>query len=160
MDRYAWQFHLHPALLLAVIKAEPDFNPTAISRSGTVGLMQLIPETAIRHGVRNLYDTDDNILGGARHLRSLLDRFNRNVRLAVAAYNAGERRVGRYRANPPYPETRDYVRKVMIYYKSFRGAYHENPGRAVLLAMYHQPLQREPWSGPVDLGTFQSALSE
>lgn len=85
--------------------------------------MQLIPETAIRHGVQNLYDTGDNIRGGARHLRYVLDRLNGHVRLAMAAYNAGERRVERYRAIPPYPETRDYVRKVMIYYKSFRGNY-------------------------------------
>ena len=144
VERYAWQFQLHPALLLAVIKAESDFNPTVISRSGAVGLMQLIPETAIRHGVQNLYDTGDNIRGGARHLRSLLDRFNGNVRLAVAAYNAGERRVERYRAIPPYPETRDYVRKVMIYYKRFRGDYQASPGRAVWLAMHHKPLQLEP----------------
>ena len=118
-----------PPLLLAVIKAESDFNPTVISRAGAVGLMQLIPETAIRHGVHNLYDTGDNIRGGARHLRHLLDRFNGNVRLAVAAYNAGERRVERYRAIPPYQETRDYVRKVMIYYKEFRGDYQATPGR-------------------------------
>jgi len=151
VERYAWQFQLHPALLLAVIKAESDFNPTVISRSGAVGLMQLIPETAIRHGVQNLYDTGDNIRGGARHLRYLLDRFNGNVRLAVAAYNAGERRVERYRAIPPYPETRAYVRKVMIYYKSFRGDYQASPGKAVLLAMHHKPLQLEPLTVPVDL---------
>ncbi len=150
VERYAWQFHLHPALLLAVIKAESDFNPTVISRAGAVGLMQLIPETAIRHGVHNLYDTGDNIRGGARHLRYLLDRFNGNIRLAVAAYNAGERRVERYHAIPPYPETRDYVRKVMIYYKSFRGDYQATPGKAVLLAMHHKRLQLEPLSVPVD----------
>lgn len=144
VERYAWQFQLHPALLLAVIKAESGFNPTVISRAGAVGLMQLIPETAIRHGVHNLYDTGDNIRGGARHLRYLLDRFNDNVRLAVAAYNAGERRVERYRAIPPYQETRDYVRKVMIYYKEFRGDYQATPGKAVLLAMHHKPLQLEP----------------
>lgn len=144
VERHAWQYKLHPALLLAVIKAESDFNPTVISRSGAVGLMQLIPETAIRHGVRNLYDTDDNIRGGARHLRYLLDRFNGNMRLAVAAYNAGERRVERYHAIPPYQETRDYVRKVMIYYKSFRGHYQTSPGRAVVLAIQHKPLQLPP----------------
>lgn len=144
VQRYAFQFQLHPALLLAVIKAESDFNPTVISRSGAVGLMQLIPETAIRHGVENLYDTGDNIRGGARHLRYLLNRFNGNVRFAVAAYNAGEHRVERYRAIPPYPETREYVRKVMIYYKSFRGDYQASPRKAVLLAMHHKPLQRAP----------------
>ena len=75
VERYAEQFHVPPALLLAVIKAESDFNPTVISSAGAIGLMQLIPETAIRHGVRNLYDTGDNIRCGARHLRYLLDRF-------------------------------------------------------------------------------------
>ena len=151
VERYAWQFHLHPALLLAVIKAESDFNPTVISRAGAVGLMQLIPETAIRHGVHNLYDTGDNIRGGARHLRYLLDRFNGNIRLAVAAYNAGERRVERYHAIPPYPETRDYVRKVMMYYKSFLGNYQATPGTAVMLAIHHKRVQLQPMSGPVDL---------
>ncbi|MCW5797714.1 MAG: lytic transglycosylase domain-containing protein [Nitrospira sp.] len=152
VDRYARQFNLHPALLLAVIKAESDFNPTVISRAGAVGLMQLIPETAIRHGVENLYDTGDNIRGGARHLRYLLDRFNGNIRLAVAAYNAGERRVERYHAIPPYPETRDYVRKVMMYYQSFRGDYQAAPGTAVLLAM-HKGLQLESVPVPVDFRT-------
>lgn len=160
VERYAWQFHLHPALLLAVIKAESDFNPTVISRAGAVGLMQLIPETAIRHGVQNLYDTGDNIRGGARHLRYLLDRFNGNVRLAVAAYNAGERRVERYHAIPPYPETRDYVRKVMIYYKSFRGNYQATPGKAVLLAIHSKPLRLEPVSVPVDFRNTRPAAKK
>lgn len=153
VERYAWQFHLDPALLLAVVKAESDFNPTVIliSRAGAVGLMQLIPETAIRHGVRNLYDTGDNIRGGAWHLRYLPDRFNGNVRLAVAVYNAGERRVERYRAIPSYQETRDYVRKVMIYYKNLRGDYQASPGKAVLPAMHHKPLQLAPLSAPADL---------
>mgnify|MGYP001608107911 FL=1 len=89
------QHHVQPALLLAVMKAESSFNPTVISRAGAVGLMQLIPETAIRHGVRNLYDTNDNITGGAKHLRYLLNRFRGNIRLALAAYNTGERTVDR-----------------------------------------------------------------
>src|SRR5215467_13867454 len=74
--RAAHQHRISPALLLAVMKAESDFNPMVISKAGAVGLMQLIPETAIRHGVRNLYDTEDNIVGGAKHLRYLLDRFH------------------------------------------------------------------------------------
>lgn len=120
--RYSRQYRIPSALLLAVIKAESDFNPIVISKAGAVGLMQLIPETAIRHGVRNLYDTDDNIAGGARHLRYLLDRFNGNLRLALAAYNAGERKVERYRRIPPYKETRAYVKKVMQYYRQYRAA--------------------------------------
>lgn len=160
VERYAWQFHLHPALLLAVIKAESDFNPTVIPWSGAVGLMQLIPETAIRYGVQNLYDTGDNIRGGARHLRYVLDRLNGNVRLAVAAYNAGERRVERHPAIPPYPETRDHVRKVMIDYKSFRGDYQAGPAKAVLLAMHHKPLQLEPLSVPVDFRNVRPAAKK
>src|SRR4029079_5927796 len=118
--RAAQQHRVQPALLLAVMRAESSFNPTAISKAGAVGLMQLIPETAIRHGVRNLYDANENITGGARHLRYLLDRFHGNVRLAVAAYNAGERKVDRYGQIPPYKETQDYVKKVLIYYRSYK----------------------------------------
>jgi soluble lytic murein transglycosylase-like protein len=118
--RYAREYHLSPALLMAVMKAESSFNPTVISKAGAVGLMQLIPETAIRHGVRNLYDTKENIGGGAKHLRYLLDRFHGNLRLALAAYNAGERKVDRYRQIPPYKETKTYVKKVMGFYRDYR----------------------------------------
>ncbi|MBU6431828.1 MAG: lytic transglycosylase domain-containing protein [Nitrospirae bacterium] len=118
--RAAQQHHLQPALLLAVMKAESSFNPTVVSKAGAVGLMQLIPETAIRHGVRNLYDANDNITGGAKHLRYLLDRFHGNIRLALAAYNAGERKVDRYGQIPPYKETQDYVKKVIVYYRSYK----------------------------------------
>ena len=118
--RAAQQHRVQPALLLAVMKAESSFNPIAVSKAGAVGLMQLIPETAIRHGVRNLYDANDNITGGAKHLRYLLDRFHGNVRLALAAYNAGERKVDRYGQIPPYKETQDYVKKVLVYYRSYK----------------------------------------
>lgn len=120
--RFARDNRLPPALLLAVMKAESDFNPMAISKAGAVGLMQLIPETAIRHGVRNLYDTSENIAGGAKHLRYLLDRFHGNVRLALAAYNAGERHVERYQTIPPFKETRTYVKKVIGYYRDYRAS--------------------------------------
>jgi soluble lytic murein transglycosylase-like protein len=118
--RAARKHQLHPALLLAVMKAESSFNPVVVSRAGAVGLMQLIPETAMRHGVQNLYDTDENIAGGAKHLRYLLDRFHGNTRLALAAYNAGERKVDRYGNIPPYKETRLYVKKVLGYYRDYR----------------------------------------
>ncbi len=120
VTRAATRHRLHPALLFAVMKAESSFNPLVVSRAGAVGLMQLVPETAMRHGVRNLYDTEENVAGGARHLRYLLDRFHGNIRLALAAYNAGERKVDRYRTIPPYKETRLYVRKVLGYYRDYR----------------------------------------
>ena len=118
--RAAEQHHVHPALLLAVMKAESSFNPIVVSKAGAVGLMQLVPETAMRHGVQNLYDTNENVAGGARHLRYLLDRFHGNTRLALAAYNAGERKVERYKQIPPYKETRHYVQKVLSYYRVYR----------------------------------------
>jgi len=120
VGRAAREHRLQPALLLAVMKAESSFNPVVVSKAGAVGLMQLIPETAIRHGVRNLYNTEENVAGGARHLRYLLDRFHGNLRLALAAYNAGERKVDRYGKIPPYKETRLYVQKVMTYYKDYK----------------------------------------
>jgi hypothetical protein len=120
VTRAAQQHRLHPALLFAVMKAESSFNPIVVSKAGAVGLMQLVPETAMRHGVRNLYDTNENVAGGARHLRYLLDRFHGNTRLALAAYNAGERKVDRYKQIPPYKETRHYVQKVLSYYRDYR----------------------------------------
>ncbi|HEX6728095.1 MAG TPA: lytic transglycosylase domain-containing protein [Nitrospira sp.] len=120
VGHYAEEYRLSPGLVMEVIKAESDFNPIVISKAGAVGLMQLIPETAIQHGVRNLYDTRDNIAGGARHLRYLVDRYHGNVRLALAAYNAGERKVDRYRQIPPYKETKAYVKKVMRFYRDYR----------------------------------------
>ena len=149
IGRYGWQYQVHPALLLAMIKAESDFNPTVISKAGAIGLMQLIPETAIHHGVENLYDTNENIRGGARHIRYLLDRFNGNLRLAVAAYNAGEGRVERYHAVPPYAETREYVRRVLTYYKSFKGQYPLGAHETVILAITHKPLAASSqWVAP------------
>lgn len=99
-------------LVSAVIRVESAFNPQAISRKGARGLMQLMPATASMLGVRNTFDPQENIDGGVRHLRSLIDRFA-NLPLALAAYNAGERAVATYQGIPPYPETRDYVTRVL-----------------------------------------------
>ena len=103
-------------LVSAVIKAESGFNPRAVSRKGAQGLMQLMPTTAATLGVRNSFDPRENIDGGVRHLRSLIDRFPNNLPFALAAYNAGEKAVVQYRGIPPYPETQDYVTKVLYFY--------------------------------------------
>lgn len=119
ISRFSRQHQLHPALIRAIIKAESDFDPRAVSRAGAVGLMQLMPQTAVRLDVRNLYDPEDNIGGGTKYLRQLLDRFRGNLPLALAAYNAGEHVIDRYRTLPPIDETRQYVRKVLRYYRLF-----------------------------------------
>ncbi len=119
ISRFSRQHQLHPALIRAVIKAESGFDPHAVSRAGAVGLMQLMPQTAVRMDVRDLYDPEDNIGGGTKYLRQLLDRFRGNLPLALAAYNAGEHVVDRYRTLPPITETRQYVRKVLRYYRVF-----------------------------------------
>jgi transglycosylase-like protein with SLT domain len=103
-------------LVTAVIRAESGFNSRAVSRKGAQGLMQLMPETASLLGVRNSFDPRQNIDGGVRHLRGLIDRFANNIALAVAAYNAGEKAVTTYGRIPPYPETQDYVTKVLRFY--------------------------------------------
>jgi len=124
---YAKRHRLHPALLRAVIKAESDFVPTAVSRRGALGLMQLMPRTAASLRVRDPFNPIDNIGGGAKHLRHLLDRFNGNVPLALAAYNAGEYRVKQYQQIPPIQETRYYVQKVLRYYQAFRSGKGQPP---------------------------------
>jgi len=96
-----------------VIRVESGFNARAVSRKGARGLMQLMPETAAILGVRDSFDPVENINGGVRHLRGLLDRFGNDLPLVLAAYNAGEGAVNTYRGIPPYPETQSYVGRIL-----------------------------------------------
>lgn len=111
----AEHYNVEYALVKAVIKAESDFDRLAVSPKGALGLMQLMPSTAARHQVRNVFLPRDNIEGGCRHLRMLLDRYGGNLTLAVAAYNAGTTRVEEAGGVPPIPETREYLARVLRY---------------------------------------------
>ncbi|HXW90436.1 MAG TPA: lytic transglycosylase domain-containing protein [Terriglobales bacterium] len=107
------RYHLDPDLVNSVIHAESGFNPMAVSPKGAQGLMQLMPETSSKLGVRNAFDPSANVEGGTRYLRELLERYNFDLLKALAAYNAGSRPVERYAGVPPYPETRAYVAKIV-----------------------------------------------
>jgi hypothetical protein len=117
VHRLAPQYAVDPKLVLAVISVESAFNPVAVSPKKAQGLMQLIPETAERFGVKQVFNPIENVKGGVAYLRWLLAFFQGDVRLVVAAYNAGERAVEKYRGIPPYAETRNYVKKVTTIYQ-------------------------------------------
>ncbi len=117
LQRLAPEYGVHPGLAYAVIRAESNFNPQAVSEKNAQGLMQLIPETAARFRVRKPMDPEQNIRGGLSYLRWLLAYFEGNVPLALAGYNAGEGAVERYRGVPPYPETRGYIRRIQEVFK-------------------------------------------
>jgi len=106
-------------LIKAVIKAESNFNPHAVSRKGALGLMQIMPCNLRDFDISDPFDPWENILGGARYLRDMIRRYGQ-VSLALAAYNAGPSTVDEYNDIPPYPETQDYVRRVMRYYRFIR----------------------------------------
>ena len=114
IDATARQYGLVPELLHAVIRTESGYNPSAVSSAGAIGLMQLMPGTAARYRVGDIWEPAANVRGGAAYLRDLLDMFDQDLRLALAGYNAGEGAVMKYgRQIPPYPETQQYVRKVL-----------------------------------------------
>lgn len=121
IEAAAVEFGLDTALVHAVITAESGYNPAAVSRAGAQGLMQLMPGTAKRYDVRNSFDPVQNIRGGVRYLSDLMEMFDHDVSLAVAAYNAGENAVLKYgRQIPPYRETLAYVPKVLGLYQKYR----------------------------------------
>ncbi len=114
INMIAHQHNLYPELLHAVVRTESAYNPSAVSSAGATGLMQLMPGTAKRFKVSDIWDPVENLRGGAKYLRFLLDLFENDLRLALAGYNAGENAVKKYGNRiPPYPETQRYVRKVL-----------------------------------------------
>ena len=123
IDRVSRELSLDRNLVHAVVRVESAFDPGAVSRAGAVGLMQLMPATAKRYGVRDSRNPTQNVYAGVLHLRNLIQQFN-DVVLALAAYNAGENAVVGYGYKvPPYPETQSYVRKVLAFYRQYSGKY-------------------------------------
>jgi soluble lytic murein transglycosylase-like protein len=120
ISEFCQKYQVDFALIKAMIRAESGFNPYAVSRKGAKGLMQLMPQTALRMNVLNIHNPKENIEGGVRYFKYLLSLFNNDLRLSLAAYNAGENLVSELRSIPPYQETVDYVRKVLIYYQSYK----------------------------------------
>jgi hypothetical protein len=120
------EYGVSPRLVMAVIRAESNFEPSAVSPKNAQGLMQLIPETSVRFNVKKPFDPEQNIRGGLSYLRWLLAYFEGNVALVAAAYNAGEGAVNRYRGIPPYAETRGYVKRIMSIFQKDEHPY--DPG--------------------------------
>lgn len=116
VDALAGEYDLDPKLVLAVMSVESAFQPDAVSQRNAQGLMQLIPATADRFGVADPFDPKQNVMGGVRYLRTLIDLFDGDLRLALAAYNAGEGTVMRYGGVPPYPETQGYLERIARHY--------------------------------------------
>lgn len=121
IERHARDRGLDPALVRAVVQAESGYNAGAVSTKGALGLMQLMPATAVEMAVASPFDPEENLRGGTRYLRALLERFGGDVILALAAYNAGPSTVERYGGVPPYPETVEYVRRVLSLWRGGPG---------------------------------------
>ncbi len=121
IDKYAQKNNLDPNFIKAVVKQESGFNPDAKSKCGAMGLMQLMPETAKGLGVLDAFDPEQNIEGGVKYLKSMMNRFNNDPKLALAAYNAGPGAVQKYGGIPPYQETQNYVKNILASYETMKG---------------------------------------
>jgi soluble lytic murein transglycosylase-like protein len=135
----AERYGVDTRLVEAIVQVESAGNPMAVSPKGARGLMQLMPERAVELGVRDSFDPRQNVDGGVRHMRDLLQRFGGDVTLALAAYNAGEAAVRTHGGVPPYTETREYVRRVQAFYESSEAA---APAKAVALVTVPQRIYR------------------
>jgi soluble lytic murein transglycosylase-like protein len=120
IQRASHRYNIDAALVRAIIMVESEYNPNAISVKGAKGLMQLMPVTAKHLGVVNVFNPEQNIHAGVRHFKFLLEQFDGDVKLALAAYNAGTRHVKRYNAVPPFKETKRYLKKVFRYYEKYK----------------------------------------
>jgi hypothetical protein len=140
IDTLAREHGLSKKLILAVIAIESDFQSRALSPKGAIGLMQLLPETARLYGVRNPWDPYENLRAGVTHLAYLVRRYGGNLRLALAAYNAGEDAVDRYGGVPPFAETQAYVRKVLgIYGQAYTHVYRFEDANGVVHYSFEAP---------------------
>jgi soluble lytic murein transglycosylase len=119
IEQASRRFSVEPSLIKAVIKAESDYDHEATSDKGAQGLMQLMPKTASDMEVKNPYNPEENIFGGVRYLSTLLERYKNNVRLALAAYNAGPENVESYNGVPPFPETETFIKRVLNFYGQY-----------------------------------------
>lgn len=130
IDTSSQKYGVDSALVKAIIRAESSFNPHAISTKGAEGLMQLMPETAMKMNVLNPFDPRENIEGGVKYVKYLLERFDHNLKLSLAAYNAGETVVTQNNGIPNYSETKNYVAEVLRYYKEYQSSSPKGtPGR-------------------------------
>jgi soluble lytic murein transglycosylase-like protein len=120
IHKAADEFEIDPALIKAVIMAESRYNPKAVSKRGAKGLMQLMPATAKSLGVTDSFDPEDNIFAGSRYLKTLIKKFDGDIELALAAYNAGTRHVKKYGGVPPFKQTRQYIHKVFKYHRLYK----------------------------------------
>jgi len=121
--RYADEYGVEFALVKAIMTVESAFNPYAVSNKGARGLMQMMPSTAARYGVTDIYNPAENVRAAAQHLKFLFDTFGNKPILVIAAYNAGENAVKQHRGIPPYEETQNYVKKVLSYQRQYRPKY-------------------------------------